>query len=182
MKADFGINRLAEIFMIWRALAPHAIRCGTPLAEKERGWCVYMTKSIQYCSGPLEEVVVPLSLLKEGWWNESRRLEWVWSGRAGPAPESTAVRCAFTAENVTRGLPVQTQRRCSSKGSSVDSSRGVGGSPALSRLGSNVWVTPRGSCVRLTSCRGAGGAGCKRWHRFIIFLCSSQKTTSEKHD
>lgn len=37
-----------------------------------------------------------------------------------------------------RGLPVQTQRRCSSKGSSVDSSLGVGGSPAFSRVGSNV--------------------------------------------
>lgn len=37
-KADFGISRLAgNHYVIWRAPAPHAIRCWTPSAEKERG-------------------------------------------------------------------------------------------------------------------------------------------------
>lgn len=63
---------------------------------------------------------------------------WNESGLGGKGPVQIRPRCALAEETVTQGLPVQTQRRCSSKGSSVDSSRGVGGSDVDSRVGSIV--------------------------------------------
>lgn len=55
----------------------------------------------------------------------------------GLGPVQVRPWCAFTAQNITRGLPVQTQCRCSGKGSSVDSSLGWVGF-AVSRTGSIV--------------------------------------------
>lgn len=97
---------------------------------------------------------------------------WNESGLDGPEPAPVVDRDVLSLQRMSlrdgEGVVlVQTQRRCSSKGSSVVSFRGVGGSPVFSRVGSIVWVTPRGSCVRLTSCKGAGGAGCKRWDWFF---------------
>lgn len=58
-------------------------------------------------------------------WNESG-LGWAGSGQP----------CGvLSLQRMSLGV---TQRRCSSKGSSVDSARGVGGSPVVSRVGSNV--------------------------------------------
>lgn len=117
-------------------------------------WCVFMTKCIQYCRNCR---CMELFKWVEFDWNGFRRLE---SFGCRMVAVQLALRCAFTAENVTKGPRVLTQRRCSSKGSSVDSARGVGGFPVVNKVGSKVWVAPRGSCVRLTSCRSAGGVGC----------------------
>lgn len=101
-------------------------------------------------------------------------------GLDGTGPLQIWLRCAFTAENVTRVLPVQTQRRCSSKGSSVDSSRGVSGSPAVSRIGSIVWVAPKGSCVGLAPCRGAGGVSCKTRERVNVQQQTVKSESNQK--
>lgn len=113
-------------------------------------------------------------LVKQGMveWVPKAGMSPVWTG---PSPLQSLTAMCFHCRECHSGMGrggggvvlVQTQRRCSSKGSSVVSFRGVGGSPVFSRVGSIVWVTPRGSCVRLTSCKGAGGAGCKRWDWFF---------------
>lgn len=68
-------------------------------------------------------------------WNESDL------GGSEAVRVRSALRCAFAAEALTWrgwGGEMQTQRRCSSKGSSVDSSRGVGWSPAAGGVGSDI--------------------------------------------
>ncbi len=161
-----SLSRDNQACFIYPVSHHHEIRYWSLLAEKERGlMCVHdqihpvLQQTIRRNHSCTEWVKPRLMEWDPKGWNES--------GLGGPGPAQSRPRCAFTAENVTRGLPVQTQRRCSSKGSSVDSSRGVGGSRAVSRVGSIVWVAPRGSW--LTSCRGAGGAGWKRWGAFFWF-------------
>lgn len=56
----------------------------------------------------------------------------------GPLSPEVCFRCRGCHLRGWGGLPVQTQRRCSSKGSSVDSSRGVGWSPVVGGVGSDI--------------------------------------------
>lgn len=59
------------------------------------------------------------------------------------------------------GRAVQAQRRCSSKGSSVDSSRVLGRSDDVRGMVSEGMTAPTGSSVGLTSEGRAGRGGCK---------------------
>lgn len=96
---------------------------------------VYLNPS----SGPTEEATIAPGSFNEvdgmspEGWNESDL-------GVGGVRVRSALRCAFAAEALwgPGGLPMQTQRRCSSKGSSVDSWRGVGWSPALGGVGSDI--------------------------------------------
>lgn len=115
------------------------------------GWCEYtsihpvLQRALRsFLCGVCSELVDGMG--PKGW-NES--------GMRGPGPVNMWPWCAFS------GSQVQTQRRCSIEGSSVDSSLGLAWSPKVRRVGSSLWVAPRGSCVRLVSCMGAGGAACK---------------------
>lgn len=59
------------------------------------------------------------------------------------------------------GHAMKAQRRCSSKGSSVDSSRALGGSDDEWGVVSEGTTTPIGSSVGLTSMGKTGRGGCE---------------------
>lgn len=59
------------------------------------------------------------------------------------------------------GHAVKAQRRCSSKGSSVDSSRALGGSDDVRGVVSEGMTAPTGSSVGLTSVGRTGRGGCE---------------------
>lgn len=70
---------------------------------------------------------------------------------------------------------VPAQRRCSSKGSSVDSSRALGGSDDVRGVVSEGTTAPTGSSVGLTSEGRTGRGGCEGCVRM---LCDAEPSPS----